>query len=160
MLQYLEERGTWRTIELFIPHGQLSQPSLLDMERQRPQLSEGRSGFVCGRLTNHFSVCWEIRESFRFGEKTVNVVQSRTWPAFPQPQTPAAEGGTSPCSLVSSELTAGGTGELLSSVTMSCHGFFPSSLIHYLAGITPVRNLINVALLLAQVSSDQVRNAT
>lgn len=92
-----------------------------------------------------------------FWEERVNVVQSRIWPAFAQPQT--AEGGTSPCSLVSSELTGGGTGEFLSSVTMTFHGFFPCISICCLAGITPVANLIKAALLRAQGSSERVRNA-
>lgn len=86
------------------------------------------------------------------------MVQSRMWPAFPQPQPCAAEGGTCPFSLVSSELTAGGTDELLSSVTMTFQGFFPCILLHCLAGITPVCELIDVALVGAQVSSEQVRN--
>lgn len=94
-----------------------------------------------------------------FWEERVNVVQSRIWPAFAQPWTAAAEGGTSPCSLVSSELTGGGTGEFVSSVTMTFHGFFPCILIRCLAGITPVSNLIKVALLRAQGSSERVRNA-
>lgn len=191
----LKERGTVENHWVIYTRGQLSQQSfLVDMGRQRPRMSEGRSGFVCARVTNHFSVCLEIRGELQvtspghsllcltqcgvgvclglqegsgpallqehpFGEETVNVVPSRIGPAFPQPQTPAAEGGTSPCCLVSSELTAGGTGEFLSSVTMTFHGFLPCILIPCLAGLTPVCKLINGALVCAQVSSEQVRTA-